>query len=228
MFVLPLAPRPGPAGAPRVPLRRRSPAPSTACSTTPSTASSAAALPAASRTPAMDVTETDTAYTVVFDVPGATREQLKVSVEGQRVVLSTAAAEREAAPARHRSARRDAQPADRALYRERQPPRYARTVVLPAEVDQAQSQAKFENGVLTLTLAKKVPARRDAAEHRLIDARAAAVSRSARAGSTDGQRPARQHVERVVARGAAMPRCSRIAAASAIIAPLSVHSASSG
>jgi len=34
----------------------------------------------------------------------------------------------------------------------------ARTVVLPAEVDQAQSQAKFENGVLTLTLAKKVPA----------------------------------------------------------------------
>ena len=35
---------------------------------------------------------------------------------------------------------------------------YARTVVLPAEVDQAQSQAKFENGVLTLTLAKKVPA----------------------------------------------------------------------
>ena len=30
------------------------------------------------------------------------------------------------------------------------------------------SQAKFENGVLTLTLAKKVPDRRHAAEHRLI------------------------------------------------------------
>jgi len=36
--------------------------------------------------------------------------------------------------------------------------RYARTVSLPAEVDQTASQAKFENGVLTLTLAKKVPA----------------------------------------------------------------------
>ena len=32
------------------------------------------------------------------------------------------------------------------------------TVVLPAEVDQSQSHARFENGVLTLTLAKKVPA----------------------------------------------------------------------
>ena len=43
------------------------------------------------------------------------------------------------------------------LYRERGLPRYARTVCLPAEVDQAASQAKVENGVLTLTLAKKVP-----------------------------------------------------------------------
>ena len=34
------------------------------------------------RTPAMDVSESDAAYTIVFDVPGATREQLKVSVEG--------------------------------------------------------------------------------------------------------------------------------------------------
>jgi HSP20 family protein len=48
--------------------------------------------------------------------------------------------------------------ADRVLYRERPTPIYSRTIVLPAEVDQAASQAKFENGVLTLTLAKKVPA----------------------------------------------------------------------
>ena len=51
-----------------------------------------------------------------------------------------------------------AKAAERVLYRERSAAAYARTVVLPAEVDQAQSQAKFENGVLTLTLAKKVPA----------------------------------------------------------------------
>ena len=102
----------------------------------------------AARTPALDVSETDAGYTVAFEVPGVTREQLKVSVEGRRLSIETievaaAAVEQDAAP--------------RVLYRERSAARYARTVSLPAEVDQASSTAKFENGVLTLTLAKKVP-----------------------------------------------------------------------
>ncbi|HEV7914829.1 MAG TPA: Hsp20 family protein, partial [Albitalea sp.] len=46
---------------------------------------------------------------------------------------------------------------ERVLYRERSTARYARTISLPAEVDQAASQAKVDNGVLTLTLVKKVP-----------------------------------------------------------------------
>ena len=114
---------------------------------------------AETRTPSMDVAESDAAYTVVFDVPGTTREQLKVSIEGKRIVLSTAATSEAAAPADGKGAPvADAKPAERVLYRERSAASYARTVVLPAEVDQAQSQAKFEHGVLTLTLAKKVPA----------------------------------------------------------------------
>jgi HSP20 family protein len=115
------------------------------------------------RTPALDVSETDTAYTVAFDVPGATREQLKVSVEGRRVSIETtdappAAAAAPVQPAAPAEGTQNARPvaAPRVLYRERSAPRYARTVSLPAEVDQAASQAKFENGVLTLTLAKKV------------------------------------------------------------------------
>ncbi|MCE9661390.1 MAG: Hsp20/alpha crystallin family protein [Burkholderiales bacterium] len=112
-----------------------------------------------SRTPAMDVSESDAAYTIVFEVPGTTREQLKVSVEGKRVVLSTVVASEAAAPVEGQVAPvAEARPAARVLYRERSVAAYARTVVLPAEVDQAQSQARFENGVLTLTLAKKVPA----------------------------------------------------------------------
>ena len=103
-----------------------------------------------SRTPALDVSETDTGYTVAFDVPGVTREQLKVSVEGRRVSIATVDAT-EAASDQANGA------APRVLYRERSNTRYARTVSLPAEVDQASSTAKFENGVLTLTLAKKVP-----------------------------------------------------------------------
>ncbi len=114
---------------------------------------------AESRTPAMDVSENDSAYTVVLDVPGATREQLKVSIEGRRVTLTSAAAsEMPAQPQGEAQAIADAKPvAERVLYRERSASVYSRTVVLPAEVDQAASQAKFENGVLTLTLAKKVP-----------------------------------------------------------------------
>jgi HSP20 family protein len=107
------------------------------------------------RTPALDVSESDTAYTVVFDVPGVKREQLKVSVEGRRVSIETVDAAAVEATEGVDAAKADA---PRALYRERSATRYARTVSLPAEVDQAASQAKFENGVLTLTLAKKVPA----------------------------------------------------------------------
>jgi HSP20 family protein len=120
---------------------------------------SGSATAADSRTPSMDVSESDTAYTIAFDVPGTTREQLKVSVEGKRVVLSTVVASEAAIPTEGKEVPvAEAKPADRVLYRERSLAAYARTVVLPAEVDQAQSQAKFENGVLTLTLAKKVPA----------------------------------------------------------------------
>jgi HSP20 family protein len=109
------------------------------------------------RTPALDVSETDSAYTVSFDVPGVSRDQLKVSVEGRRVSIeSVDAAKPEVVEGTTEAADAPKVAAPRALYRERSTARYARTVSLPAEVDQAASQAKFENGVLTLTLAKKV------------------------------------------------------------------------
>ena len=108
------------------------------------------------RTPPLDVSETDTAYHVTFDVPGVSRDQLKVSVEGRRVSIETVDASKATAPAQAESAQAE-RVALKSLYRERGAPRYARTVSLPVEVDHATSQAKFENGVLTLTLAKKVP-----------------------------------------------------------------------
>ena len=103
----------------------------------------------AARTPALDVAETDTTYVVTLDVPGVTRDQLKVTIEGRRLQVETPLTGDDAATAETAS--------ERVLYRERGLPRYERTVVLPAEVDQATSQATVDNGVLTLTLAKKVP-----------------------------------------------------------------------
>jgi len=98
------------------------------------------------RVPALDVTESDAAYTLSFDLPGLTKEQLNVTVQGRRVSVEAGA-----------PTQAEAKEGERLLYRERAAARYARTVSLPAEVDQATSTAKFENGVLFLTLAKKVP-----------------------------------------------------------------------
>jgi HSP20 family protein len=97
------------------------------------------------RAPALDVSEDDKGYHVTVDMPGVAKEAVKVRVEGRRVQVETVAEEASA-------------PTDgsRVLYRERRAARYARSFSLPVEIDQGQSQARFENGVLTLNLVKRV------------------------------------------------------------------------
>jgi HSP20 family protein len=104
---------------------------------------------AEARSPRMDVSETDTAYTVVLDMPGVSKAQLKVSVEGRKLSVETLDVEAAATDAA-------AAPASRALYRERKPAKYARTVSLPTEVDAASAQANLTDGVLSLVLSKRV------------------------------------------------------------------------
>ncbi|MBX3618530.1 MAG: Hsp20/alpha crystallin family protein [Rhizobacter sp.] len=98
------------------------------------------------RVPALDVVESDTAYTLTLDMPGLGKDQLKVTVQARRVSIEAGAV---GAP--------QAKAGERVLYRERPTPHYARTISLPAEVDQSSSSARFENGVLTLVLAKRTP-----------------------------------------------------------------------
>ncbi|WP_422015076.1 Hsp20/alpha crystallin family protein [Roseateles sp.] len=97
------------------------------------------------RTPALDVSEDDKAYRVTVDMPGVVKEAVKVRIDGRRVSIETASEEVVA-------------PTDgsRVLYRERRAASYARSFSLPAEIDQGQSQARFENGVLTLNLTKRI------------------------------------------------------------------------
>jgi HSP20 family protein len=109
------------------------------------------------RRPAVDVSESDAAYVVTLDVPGVTREDVKVSIDGRRV--SVVAEARASVPAAAEGADATtgtpAAPAERALLRERTAASFARSFTLPVEVDQAASQAKLDNGVLTLTLVKR-------------------------------------------------------------------------
>jgi HSP20 family protein len=99
------------------------------------------------RAPKLDVAETETAYTVTLDLPGVAREDVQLSAEGRRVTLK--------AEARKTTGLDDG---PRLVWRERSQARFERSFVLPQEVDQANSAAKLENGVLTLTLAKRQPA----------------------------------------------------------------------
>jgi len=101
-----------------------------------------AALP---RTPALDVSESEQAYTVTLDLPGVAKDNVKVTIEGRRVQVEAQAA--------HRDERKES---DRVVYRERAASSYARSFVLPVELDQERSTAKLDSGVLKLELAKRV------------------------------------------------------------------------
>lgn len=96
------------------------------------------------RSPSLDVTETEAGYKVALDLPGVAKEDVKITIEGRQVSVS-AATQRE-------DVRKDG---ERVLYRERSTSSYARSFTLPQEVDQESSQARLDNGVLTLNLARK-------------------------------------------------------------------------
>jgi HSP20 family protein len=100
------------------------------------------------RSPPLDVSETDSAYVLQLDLPGIAKEAVKIIIEGRRISID--AAQAELAPETTLAT-------ERPLHRERAVTRFSRNVVLPAEVNQADSIAKLENGVLTLTLVKRQP-----------------------------------------------------------------------
>jgi len=96
------------------------------------------------RSPALDVAETDSAYTVKLDMPGVAKEDVKVSVEGRQVTVQARRQSDVAAPE-----------GERIVYRERSAHSYTRSFRLPTVVNQTDAHARLEQGVLTLTLPKQ-------------------------------------------------------------------------
>jgi len=93
----------------------------------------------------VDVKETDKAYTVNAEVPGVNKEDIHVSVDGNVVML------------RAEVKQQDAQTKDEKVLRsERYYGAVSRSFQLPADIDQSAAKAKYDNGVLTLTLPKKL------------------------------------------------------------------------
>ena len=92
----------------------------------------------------MDVTENGNGYVVHAEIPGARKEDIQVTIEGNQVTIG-AEVKREAAPA----------DGEKWLRTERHYGSVYRSFTLPVELDEVASAAKFENGVLELALAKK-------------------------------------------------------------------------
>ena len=97
----------------------------------------------------IDVTETDDAYVVHAEIPGVNRDDIQVTIEGNQVTI--AAEVKKAVKANGGEAKQG----ERVLRSERYYGAAYRSFVLPAELDETASEAKYQNGVLELKLAKK-------------------------------------------------------------------------
>lgn len=94
--------------------------------------------------PRLDVSETEKTFEVRAELPGVKKDDVKVSIDGQRVTI-----EGECQQANEQ------RQGEQVVYSERSTRRYQRSFTLPSEVDDAAAEAHLENGVLALTLPKK-------------------------------------------------------------------------
>jgi HSP20 family protein len=93
----------------------------------------------------MDVAEDDKAYHVKAEVPGVKKEDIHVSVEGNQVSI-TAEVKKE----------KEEKKGETVLRSERYYGMQSRSFTLMHDVDQDKAEAKYQDGVLDLTLPKKV------------------------------------------------------------------------
>lgn len=93
----------------------------------------------------VDVKESAEGYTVHAELPGVPKEDIQVAVDGNVVTLRAEVKQQD-------SSSRD----EKVLRSERYYGAVSRSFQLAMDVDQAQAKAKYDNGVLTLTLPKKL------------------------------------------------------------------------
>lgn len=95
----------------------------------------------------VDVKETEGSYTVQAEIPGVSKDEIHVSLDGNVVTLRAEVKQQD-------SSAKD----EKVLRSERYFGAVSRSFQLPQDIDQAQSKAKYDMGVLTLILPKKQPA----------------------------------------------------------------------
>ncbi|MCU0769316.1 MAG: Hsp20/alpha crystallin family protein [Burkholderiaceae bacterium] len=105
----------------------------------------AAGMPAVERA-LMDVVDKGDHFEIKVDMPGVKKEDIEVAVEGARVAIRA-----------ETRTTKETKEGERVLHTERSVAMYARSFELPAEVTESGAEARYEDGVLTLTLPKRAP-----------------------------------------------------------------------
>ncbi len=97
---------------------------------------------ATSLRPAIDVEETADALQITVEVPGLEKDAVDVSLEDGQLTIS--------------GEKKETSERDEANYhvRERRYGRFQRTLTLPSSVDTTKADARYENGLLVITLPK--------------------------------------------------------------------------
>ncbi len=96
---------------------------------------------------AVDIREEDAEYVVEAELPGLTEKDIEVKVEND---MLTIASSKEASREEKKGGY---------LLRERRSESFRRSFVLPADVDREKIEARFENGLLVLSLPKSEAAK---------------------------------------------------------------------
>ncbi|MDP1788305.1 Hsp20/alpha crystallin family protein, partial [Nitrosomonas sp.] len=86
----------------------------------------------------------DKTYTIRAEIPGVNKEDIKVQVDGNRVSINA-----------ETKKEKEEKEGERVICRECYQGSSYRSFTLDSDVDEANSSAKYENGVLELILPKK-------------------------------------------------------------------------
>lgn len=92
----------------------------------------------------IDVKETDDGYSIEAEVPGVNKDNIQVSIDGNQVSLRAEVQQLD-----------EQKEGEKVLRSERYFGSVSRSFQLPAEIDTSQCKARYENGVLKLSLPKK-------------------------------------------------------------------------
>ena len=92
----------------------------------------------------IDVNEDDKSYSVKAEIPGVDKKDIDVAVDGNQVSIS--------AEVKHETSNKGD---EKEIHTERYYGKVYRSFSLPDDLDSSKAEARYDNGVLSLTLPKK-------------------------------------------------------------------------